>query len=101
MDVASEMQKKHGCCMENKSMAGTCHKPPAEKQKTKKDCCPKAETTCICLCCFQFAAPGQVAIKFYFKAIQLLHSYNSQAEQLWKDPFLSVPWQPPDLTVSV
>ena len=96
MDVAKVMKEKNGCCKKMESMPGSCHLPP-QKRNANKEGCTKNETTCICFCCFQFAAPPQDAIKFDFNLMALLKSYNRIAEERWNDPYLSVPWQPPDM----
>ncbi len=61
------------------------------------NCCQKTETTCVCIYCFQFAAPIQAIAEFHFKS-----SLYSNNELLFtvghvKDPYINVPWQPPDL----
>ena len=61
------------------------------------DCCQKTETTCVCICCFQFAAPIQIITEFQFKC-----STHSNTSTLYivghvKDPHIGAPWQPPDL----
>lgn len=59
--------------------------------------CAMQDATCVCICCFQYAAPDQVAAKLQFG---LAGSNNHLAGYLqlhWKDPHLTAPWQPPDV----
>ena len=87
------------CCSKSGNMEGVCHKPPIEKENKKEQHCPqpKTESTCICICCFQFAAPDQLLVKFDASNPLLLTNYNTIPDQRWIDPFLAGPWQPPDI----
>ena len=97
---------KEDCCMKNGNMEGVCHKPPTDKQQSKKEGCstdedcsqPKTETTCICICCFQFFAPEQNFVRFDNKLFSHPTIHTGLIDQDWKDPFLSAPWQPPDIS---
>ena len=87
---ASCTQEESGC---DQSDAGeTTVQDPASD-----DCCQKTETTCVCICCFQFAAPVQAITDFQFNC-----AVSSSTSPLFivghvKDPHIGAPWQPPDL----
>ena len=89
-------------CLKSENIEGVCHKPAAEENSKEKHC-PKAttETTCICICCFQYAAPEQAIIKFADKEISSPSTYHGMLDQHWVDPFLSGPWQPPDFNQAI
>ena len=97
---------KEDCCMKNGNMEGVCHKPPTDQQQSsEKDCSkdedcpqPKTETTCFCICCFQFFAPEQNFVRFDNKLLSLPTIHPGLVDQDWTDPFLSAPWQPPDIS---
>ena len=100
--------KKDGCCKKSgdskktcEPPAKSCHKPAKEEKPCKdgkeKQCGMMNESTCICICCFQFAAPDQLGSKFQFGIKDLQQSLAIYLQQTWKDPQLALPWQPPDL----
>ena len=98
-----KMEEKETCAMEmeacksgNDGMMKGCHKPK-EKEKQNKECCAKTETTCICICCFQFASPSPASSKFLIVQSTIQKQYSPYHPSHWKDPFISIPWQPPDL----
>ena len=73
-----------------------CDATTAEEIIHKDNCCQQTETTCVCICCFQFAAPVQVIAEYQFNCC----SYSSNAHLFIpghiKDPYIAAPWQPPD-----
>lgn len=106
MDVQVEMKaavKKDGCCRKKDDRKAVC-KPAPEKASAKKHCnkdeekkCGKpANTACVCICCFQFAAPDQLGSRIQFGVSASAASLNEYMALHWKDPMLSLPWQPPD-----
>lgn len=70
----------------------SCHKEEAEKK-----CGMQSESTCICICVFQFAAPGQADTKIQFGINEPEISLSIYLQHNWKDPLLALPWQPPDV----
>jgi len=87
--------KKDGCCKKKEAMQKKCgHSSDAD---TKKECNMQNESTCICICGFSFAAPDQIGSKLQFGADALKQSLQEYYLQQWKDPLLSLPWQPPDV----
>jgi hypothetical protein len=97
--------KKDGCCRKSGNPKGICkmseEKAGANEQKTchkeERTCSKQTESTCICICCFQFAAPDQFAVRPQFNCDELKQSLAIFLLQNWKDPQLAVPWQPPDV----
>ena len=59
--------------------------------------CSMQDATCVCICCFQYAAPDQVAAKLQFGLTGSNNSLAGYLQQHWKDPHLTAPWQPPDM----
>ena len=100
MEEMMSITPDEGCCMKKGNMEGICLRPPAEQEKSKNEDCriPGGEKSCVCICCFQYAAPEQSIIKFSDKEIPLFTTYSGILAQHWADPFLSRPWQPPDFS---
>ncbi|HYE56751.1 MAG TPA: hypothetical protein VD996_18015 [Chitinophagaceae bacterium] len=96
MEMKKELaaQNKTGCCKKKQSMESKCKMdhPPKAKEK----CSMQRESTCICICCFQFAAPDQFASRMQFGIDIPQLSLPEYYLQHWKNPLLSLPWQPPD-----
>jgi hypothetical protein len=126
MDMKQMMaaMKKNGCCKKKAEPAPACHNTgemPAEKPSCnapgaeepshhacnmhghqqdndkKAGKCAKQDTTCVCICCFQYAAPGQVAAKLQFGLAEQDNGLAGYVQQNWKNPHLTGPWQPPDV----
>lgn len=59
--------------------------------------CQQPETECVCICCFQYAAPLHPLISYVFHF--LLPESDSEFFVVGhiKDPHVAAPWQPPDL----
>lgn len=103
--------KKDGCCKKSDSPKSSCrmeteeqpacHKPVQQEdqscQKEERACGKQAASTCVCICCFQFAAPDPVAAKLRFECNGPELVLNSYLLLQWKDPQLAIPWQPPDV----
>ena len=84
---------KVGCKMpKHAASKKSCH-----KEKDKK-CGMQAESTCICICVFQFTAPDPIDARIQFGTNDVEASLNIFLQQNWDDPQLALPWQPPDLT---
>lgn len=60
-------------------------------------CCQKTEATCVCICCFHFAAPVQTIAEFKFNFV--IHSPIIPLREVGhvKDQYIGAPWQPPDV----
>ena len=103
MAVATE----EGCCNQSDEEKSTCKMPDKKQEHTpaKKSChneedtkCgTQSESTCICICVFQFAAPDQLDAKLQFGINNVEQSLSIYLQQNWKDPQLALPWQPPDV----
>lgn len=124
MDVKEMMaaMEEKGCCKKKQaSNEGECKmedmQPPAEPAlqhgpschaernatpPTEKACdddagkCEKPDATCVCVCCFQYAAPDQFTAKMQFGLGDNKYSLSGFIQNNWKDPHLTAPWQPPD-----
>lgn len=100
---AAEMMgkaKKEGCCKKEKAthMSG-CGNTSEDLQEdnsdeTGKQC--QKESTCFCVCVFQFTAPAQSLPEFNFTSQSNTVMHSSMHEYYWKNPYIVVPWQPPD-----
>ena len=100
MDSMKEMLATDECCMNHGNMEGVCQKPATSKKDSKEEHCPqsKTESTCTCICLFQFAAPEQILLKFDDNLYSINTVHHSMIDQHWIDPFITGPWQPPDAT---
>ena len=86
-NVASCSQEKQGC---DESIDTT------EEEPAKNNCSQKRETTCICIFCFQFAAPIQLMTSFKFSCSKMDRLPFTYIDMPTKDPYIGAPWQPPD-----
>jgi hypothetical protein len=100
-----DMVKQDGCCKKKEAMQTcrmedgpepSCHAPSDNSLPVEKECNMQSESVCICVCCFQFAAPDQLGTKFQFHTPGIQQSLAVYLHQHWKDPMLALPWQPPD-----
>jgi hypothetical protein len=95
-----EADTKSACDMAEKTVSqkSSCHKP--EKQPCDPDTkkCDMQDATCVCICCFQYAAPDQVAARLQFGLAIKNSDLAGFLQQHWKDPHLRAPWQPPDVS---
>lgn len=117
MKQAVASVKKSGCCKKSENRKGSCkmsEKPSCEKpepatqitatahdnscHKEERKCSKQTESTCICICCFQFAAPDQLTAKPQFNCNELKQSLAIFLLHNWKDPQLAAPWRPPDIS---
>ncbi len=103
MAVAQE----EGCCNRSDEEESTCEMPDKKQDNTPakeschseedQTCGMQSESTCICVCVFQFAAPDQLDTKPQFGINDIEQSLSIYLQQNWKDPQLALPWQPPDM----
>ena len=63
--------------------------PPSE-------CCEDTETTCVCIYCFQYAAPVHVISEYKFNCETSSNTAPIFILGLIKDQHIGAPWQPPD-----
>ena len=90
MDIAT-------CESGNDDAMKSCHQPKAPETE-EKEYCNKTETTCICIYCFQFASSTPTNSKYVILQSAIKNHYGSYHPSHWKDPFISIPWQPPDVS---
>jgi hypothetical protein len=106
METMQAMLAEGDCLGKNGNMEGVCHKPNPTDQHGEsnhsskdEDCSqPRSETTCICICTFHFVAPEQDIVKFNNDDFLTLPLHSGLVNEDLTDPFLSAPWQPPDLS---
>ncbi|HEY0678398.1 MAG TPA: hypothetical protein VGD17_08930 [Chitinophagaceae bacterium] len=127
MDMKEMMasMKKEGCCKSEQSSkpaeSGSCHndesakscKMESESQISpvssedqedpgdgeQKECGMQTATSCVCICCFTFAAPDQPDAKLLFGCSDTQQMLADYFQKNWKDPHLAIPWQPPDVLI--
>ena len=110
-DESCAVQKE---CRKNENRKGSCVKQETacDKQtgcgdgETNKNtdldlvgdnACQKTETTCVCICCFQFAAPEQQLPEFQFDCADNSNTPFAFIVGYIKNPHIGAPWQPPDV----
>ena len=109
-EMMAAVGKSKGCCKKSESEKMSCKMPSAKHRdaapkkkschnKEERKCGMQTESTCICICVFQYAAPDQLDNKFQISIIDVEQSLNMYLQQNWKDPQLALPWQPPDMMV--
>ncbi|MBC7826336.1 MAG: hypothetical protein H7122_01220 [Chitinophagaceae bacterium] len=85
------------CSREELARDQTCIEETTIQDPASDDCCQKTETTCVCICCFQFAAPLQAITDFQFDCTVSSNISSRFIVGHVKDPHIGAPWQPPDL----
>jgi len=97
MEEMKKMSIAKTCCEKRGNMEGTCHKGDKEQHSTKhRGGCEKPESSCICVCCFQYTAPEHTQIIFDCAKFSFAIKYNIPPQPHWLDPYISAQWQPPD-----
>ena len=102
MDEQNDEQEVQACCNNDEGMEGVCHSAPTCDHSSKtcdhssKKCCDNEEPSCVCILCFQYSAPNQLLLKYNFSFKQPGPDFNLFKSLNWKNPFISIPWQPPD-----
>lgn len=64
---------------------------------SSNDNCGETETTCVCICCFQYAAPVNTITEYKFDLSSPSITGHIFIVGHIKDPHIGAPWQPPDL----
>lgn len=108
MEKNGTCEKNQKRCKNNEYTNNTCtrEKSGCDKHLTdqgkatgisKDECCQKTEATCVCICCFQFAASVQAIAEFRFNFV--VHSPIIPLFEVGhaKDQYIGAPWQPPDI----
>jgi hypothetical protein len=95
MVVAEECSKQASC--EKAQRQHQCDDESQTSRPQADDCCKKMETTCVCICCFQFAATvyrigDPTALNSFLRA-----SYAGFLNDKYKDPELPSVYNPPDM----
>jgi hypothetical protein len=114
LEKALAMMQENGTCGKDKQCGratenlvtdcnleeSSCEKPctgEAPNTDAEKDCCENTETSCICIYCFQYAAPVHVITEYQFNCSIFLNAAPIFILGLIKDQHVGAPWQPPDL----
>jgi hypothetical protein len=87
---------KEECCSGEAQEEMSCHPEPEATEAEDDGCCSKKETTCVCFCCFQLAAPLHAISKYRFANNDNSQVYGLYQHPSWKNPWLDGPLQPPD-----
>ena len=95
MVVIEECSKQTSC--DKAEMKHQCGEESQADQSQNDDCCKKMETTCVCICCFQFAATVYRVIDQTALSNLLCSSYTGYLSDNYKDPELPSVYNPPDL----
>jgi hypothetical protein len=95
MVVVEECLKQSSC--DKAEMKHQCDEESQTDPSQNDDCCKKIETTCVCICCFQFAATvyrvgDQTALNNFLRS-----SYAGFLNNKYKDPELPSIYNPPDM----
>ena len=84
------------CSMEERSCEQSFPGESTAAGSPEGNCCKQTGTTCVCIVCFQYAAPVNSITEYIFY-------YSSQARSIRaclidhiQDPHIAAPWQPPD-----
>jgi hypothetical protein len=85
------------CAPQESECDQTCSKETEIKDQAKNNCCQETETDCVCICCFQYAAPFQAITVYKFNCSLSSNTASSFIVGHVKDPHIGAPWQPPDL----
>jgi hypothetical protein len=66
-------------------------------QTNKKKSCTPSQSSCVCVTCFQFAAPAPVWQQYKFIIPQTVINFTGFLASQWKSLSVSPPWLPPDI----
>ena len=97
-NCSSNNEYSNSICSPEESGCGKSVTGQAKATEILNDgCSQKTEATCVCICCFQFAAPVQEIAEFNCNFI--IHSPNIPLREVGqvKDQYIGAPWQPPDV----
>ena len=84
------------CRVEETSCEQVCSGETAISDTTN-DCCQRTATTCVCIYCFQYAAPVHMIEDYQFNCTISPNAAPIFIVGLIKDQHIGAPWQPPDL----
>ncbi len=96
------------CSRSSENLDATCSKdePDCEQSCTDESkeadpandkCCQQIGTTCVCILCFQYAAPAHTIAEYVFDCSLATDNTSDFLVGHIKDPHIGAPWQPPDL----
>ena len=85
------------CVPEKIECSESCTEEAKMKDPAMNGCSEETEMTCVCICCFQYAAPINSITEYIFNC-----SISPNRAPVFivghvKDPHIGAPWQPPDL----
>ena len=84
-------------CSPEKSTCDESCASDEEGVKSSNDSCSETEATCVCICCFQYAAPVNTITEYQFNcSLPSIIAYIFIVGHI-RDPHIGAPWQPPDL----
>lgn len=95
-----QMNSKKSCHKADAYSKPSCHKKPAatdNKNDKENPCDASTGITCVCICCFNYTAPGSTFAAPNFSLIPQENILTGFIHSIWEDPQLSPPWQPPDV----
>jgi hypothetical protein len=85
------------CNVEEPGCSQTCADESTPLTTTDDECCQQSGATCVCIVCFQYAAPVHSITEYLFYSSSLANSRHAYLVRHIKDPHIGAPWQPPDL----
>ena len=85
------------CSMEEPDCEQSCTNEETTAAPTDDNCCQQTGTTCVCILCFQYAAPVNGITEYLFDCSVLVNNAHAFFIGHIKDPHIGTPWQPPDL----
>jgi len=85
------------CSMEEPGCEQSCPDESTAAGLPEGMCCQQAGTTCVCIICFQYAAPVNSITEYLFYYSSPARSMQAFLIDHIQDPHIGAPWQPPDI----
>ena len=85
------------CSMEEPACERSCGSESTSPDATQGSCCQQAGATCVCIVCFQYAAPVHSLTEYLFYSSSPAKSLQAYLIAHVKDQHIGAPWQPPDM----
>ena len=85
------------CSMEEPDCKQRCTNEETMADPGDDNCCQQTGTTCVCVLCFQYAAPVHSITEYVFDCSFLPAKADAFLISHIKDPHIGAPWQPPDV----
>ena len=85
------------CSVEETPCEKSCSGESTSPDATQDSCCQQTGASCVCIVCFQYAAPVHSLAEYLFCSESPSKSRQVHLIGHIKDQYIGAPWQPPDI----